>query len=58
MGQKNKYGQYMTPEIITDFMVRLIEHNKNCKCLEPSCGTGAFLEKLNQYDYKNITSYE
>lgn len=58
MGQKNKYGQYMTPGIIADFMVNLIGHDKKCKCLEPSCGTGAFLEKLNEYDYKNTTSYE
>ncbi len=56
--KKQKFGQYMTPEIITDFMVNLIEHNKDAKCLEPTCGNGAFLKELKKQNFKNITAYE
>lgn len=58
MVEKNKYGQYMTPELITDFMVELIEHDRSSSCLEPACGEGAFCAKLNEHGYNNITGYE
>ena len=38
MKEKNKFGQYMTPSIVADFMINLLTHNTNSKCLEPSCG--------------------
>ncbi len=58
MNCKNKYGQYMTPEIIASFMVNLIEHDNDCECLEPCCGEGIFLDLLKKSGYKNITAFE
>ena len=55
---KQQFGQYMTPKIIVDFMVDLIEHDKKSKVLEPSCGEGAFLEGLCEKGYKNVSAYE
>ena len=31
---KNKYGQYFTPKVIADFMVKLLELDKAQKILE------------------------
>lgn len=55
---KNKFGQYMTPELVADFMVELIAHEKNCSILEPSCGEGAFIDSLLKHNYSDITAYE
>ena len=55
---KNKYGQYFTPEIITDFMINLADINKTSKILEPSSGQGIFIEQLIKKGYKKITGYE
>jgi len=55
---KNKYGQYMTPELITDFMVSLSQIKQNSKVLEPSSGQGAFIKSLKNKGITNITSYE
>lgn len=55
---KNKYGQYMTPEIIANFMVSLADLQKTSKILEPCSGQGIFLDALKKNGYKNITAYE
>jgi len=55
---KNKYGQYMTPEIVASFMISLADLNNNSLILEPSSGEGIFLDILKNKDYKNITAYE
>ncbi len=55
---KNKYGQYFTPEIIADFMIRLANIDKSSNILEPSCGKGIFIKLLYEKGYKNVTSYE
>lgn len=55
---KNPLGQYMTPSLITNFMVELISHEPKCSVLEPSCGDGAFLDSLTQHNFCNITAYE
>lgn len=44
--KKNKYGQYFTPELIADFMIELADINQEVKILEPSSGTGIFLDLL------------
>lgn len=56
--EKEKYGQYMTPKIIADFMVSMIEHGKQANILEPSSGEGIFIDTLRHYGYSNITAYE
>ena len=58
MAEKNKYGQYFTIDVIADFMVSLIGHQKSCTILEPSCGKGVFIDYLTQHGYNNITAYE
>lgn len=55
---KNAYGQYFTPKIMADFMVRLSTIPKTAYILEPSCGEGVFLNSLAEYGFKNITAYE
>lgn len=56
--EKHQFGQYMTPKIIADFMIGLIEHDKNSKILEPSCGNGIFIDDLYENGFKFITGYE
>lgn len=55
---KNKYGQYFTRKVITDYMTALITHNKDAVVCEPSCGKGAFLSSLINRGFHNITAYE
>lgn len=55
---KNKYGQYFTRDVITDFMTTLITHNKNAIVCEPSCGKGAFLSSLIKHGFRNLSAYE
>lgn len=58
MKEKKKYGQYFTIPLIADFMVGMIEHGKASKVLEPSCGKGVFLSKLEEHGFHNIDAYE
>lgn len=55
---KNKYGQYMTPEVVANFMVSLADLNTDSLILEPSSGEGIFLDILKSKGYKNIVAYE
>lgn len=55
---KNKYGQYFTPKVVADFMVSLLDSNKEGKILEPSCGKGIFLDSLLSAGFKNIEGFE
>ena len=58
MTDKNKYGQYFTPERIADFMVSLIQKPVNCRVLEPSCGKGVFIHSLLKKGYNHLSAYE
>ncbi len=55
---KNKFGQYFTPKVVADFMIDIADISKNSKILEPSCGEGIFLERLQQRGYSNLTAFE
>ncbi|MBP7496166.1 MAG: Eco57I restriction-modification methylase domain-containing protein [Bacteroidales bacterium] len=55
---KNKYGQYFTPEMVADFMIGLADIDKNAKILEPSSGKGVFLKLLYEKGFNNITAFE
>ncbi len=55
---KNKYGQYFTPELIADFMIELANIDTESKILEPSSGKGVFIKLLIEKGFKNITAYE
>ncbi len=58
MKDKNRYGQYFTEGIVADFMVSLISKENTSAVLEPSCGKGIFLEKLENNGFNNISAYE
>lgn len=55
---KKELGQYMTPEMIVDFMISLIENEKKIRILEPSSGDGAFIDRLLHHNYEDITAFE
>jgi adenine-specific DNA-methyltransferase len=55
---KNKYGQYFTPNLIADFMIGLADIEFGSKILEPSSGTGVFLDLLQKKGFENISAYE
>lgn len=55
---KNKYGQYFTPRLMAEFMVKLVTISKEKKILEPSSGEGIFIDILQENDFLNIEAYE
>lgn len=55
---KNKYGQYFTPELIANFMIDLADIKPESKILEPSSGKGVFINLLKNRGFENITAYE
>lgn len=40
---RGELGQYFTPREMVNFMVKMLNPNKNSKVLDPSCGSGGFL---------------
>lgn len=61
MSSQGDAGQFRTPRHIIDFMVDVINPNKDDKVLDPACGTGGFLVStykhiLEQHDGKNDPS--
>ncbi|WP_299461912.1 N-6 DNA methylase [uncultured Microscilla sp.] len=56
--EKNKFGQYFTPEAVVDFMISLTDAPSDAQVLEPSCGAGIFLERLQKKGFYNLTAYE
>jgi type I restriction enzyme M protein len=40
---RGELAQYFTPREIVDFIVEVIEPDKECKILDPACGSGGFL---------------
>lgn len=55
---KNKYGQYFTPKVVADFMIDMADISHHTKILEPSCGEGVFLERLQRRGFENVTAFE
>lgn len=45
-------GAFFTPTYIVDFIINEVSPSETAKCLDPSCGCGAFLIGLAEY-YKN-----
>lgn len=56
--EKQPFGQYMTPSVITDYMVSLITKPYSSLILEPACGNGQFLLSLAKKGFTNINAYE
>jgi adenine-specific DNA-methyltransferase len=55
---KNKLGQYFTPDAICDFMLSLSSSPLDAAVLEPSSGAGAFLDALKRKGFSNVTGVE
>jgi len=47
-------GAFFTPTYIVDFIIKEVAPQKNDKCLDPSCGCGAFLIGLAEYYKKQF----
>lgn len=47
-------GAFFTPTYVVDFIVKEVSPKRNDKCLDPSCGCGAFLIGLVEYFKKNF----
>ena len=43
LGSQGEAGQFRTPRHIIDFMVEVVDPNKEESVLDPACGTGGFL---------------
>ena len=43
MGSQGDAGQFRTPRHIIDFIVKIIDPQKNDSILDPACGTAGFL---------------
>lgn len=54
---KNKFGQYMTPKKVANFMFSLSSANTSSRILEPSCGIWSILEVLKN-EYSNYLAFE
>ena len=55
--EKSK-GQYFTPHFVAEFMSNLISKNDTASILEPSAGTGIFLEIIDKQGKFSITGIE
>jgi adenine-specific DNA-methyltransferase len=55
---KNKLGQYFTPNEICNFMVGLSDLGNSVSALEPSSGSGAFLDALSRFGYQDVVGIE
>lgn len=47
-------GAFFTPTYVVDFIIKEVSPKNNDKCLDPSCGCGAFLIGLVEYYQKNF----
>ena len=56
--EKNKFGQYFTPQNMADFMIRLSSKKASEWILEPSAGEGVFIKLLKARGCGNIVGYE
>jgi type I restriction enzyme M protein len=56
LGSQGDAGQFRTPRHIIDFMVEIINPQKNESILDPACGTAGFLISAWKYILKHNTS--
>jgi adenine-specific DNA-methyltransferase len=56
--QKNKLGQYFTPPHIARLMVAMLKASTKSAILEPSSGTGVFLDALREANYIDVQGVE
>lgn len=53
MSTQGAAGQFRTPRHIIDFIVKVVEPNKNDRTLDPACGTAGFLISAYKYILEN-----
>ena len=53
MGSQGDAGQFRTPRHIIDFIVEIVEPQKDDRILDPACGTAGFLISAYNYLVKN-----
>jgi adenine-specific DNA-methyltransferase len=58
MDKQKSLGQFFTPRSIADLMVSLVEHESGAKILEPSAGTGVFVDSLSHSGHDDVTAWE
>jgi type I restriction enzyme M protein len=56
LGSQGDAGQFRTPRHIIDFMVTLVDPQKNESILDPACGTAGFLISAYKHIRKNNSS--
>ncbi len=52
LGSQGGLGQFRTPRHIIDFIVKVVDPNKDSKILDPACGTAGFLISAYKYILK------
>ena len=59
LGAQGSNGQFRTPRNIIDFIVEVVDPDKNDSILDPACGTGGFLvSAFKHIQRKNTTGQE
>ncbi|HUB92563.1 MAG TPA: N-6 DNA methylase [Candidatus Saccharimonadales bacterium] len=56
--KKATLGQFYTAGVVADFMVKMITKGKRARVLEPSSGTGVFIDSLLENGFSEIKGYE
>ena len=51
--EKDRQGQFFTPEPVIDFCVEMMQPKTNEKIIDPACGSGGFLTSALKYLQKN-----
>jgi len=51
--EKDRQGQFFTPEPVIDFCVEMMQPKSNEKIIDPACGSGGFLMSALKYLQKN-----
>ena len=51
--EKDRLGQFFTPEPVIDFCVSMMQPLQNEKIIDPACGSGGFLMSVLKYLQKN-----
>ena len=51
--EKDRQGQFFTPEPVIDFCVEMMQPKPNEKIIDPACGSGGFLMSALKYLQKN-----
>jgi type I restriction enzyme M protein len=51
--EKDRQGQFFTPEPVIDFCVEMMQPKPNEKIIDPACGSGGFLMSAIKYLQKN-----